>query len=242
VSAVLTDDLARGQLPEAGVVVAADRDEVGRIGGERTVPDPALVVGERGLEIQSTGVRVHWRAIRDGEVRGRLITRRGGTGICAKRVETVRIGILGAFLLTGGRVGIALSLCAASCGSCTAVGISFRLGLGVRGRLGRIFFGLGVVRVQVPDFGGMVGRAGREVFDVRRKKKTRQVILVCLEHGDRDDARNLGVLDHAPDVDVSLFQREKSASKFFLFHGSRVNGDRVPSCCPHRAEIHRWRH
>lgn len=51
VSAVLADDLARGQLPEACVVVTADSDQVCRVGRKRAVPHPALVVSQRGLEV-----------------------------------------------------------------------------------------------------------------------------------------------------------------------------------------------
>lgn len=55
VSVVLADDLLAVQLPEAGVVVRAGGDEVGRVGAEGAVPDPALVAGQGGLERVGAG-------------------------------------------------------------------------------------------------------------------------------------------------------------------------------------------
>lgn len=46
VAVVLADDLLAVQLPEAGVVVAAGRDEVRAVGAKGAVPDPALVALE----------------------------------------------------------------------------------------------------------------------------------------------------------------------------------------------------
>jgi hypothetical protein len=46
VALVRPHQIPRAQVPQAGVVVGAGRDEVGRIGGEDGVPDPALVVLE----------------------------------------------------------------------------------------------------------------------------------------------------------------------------------------------------
>ena len=50
VAVVLADDLLAVQLPQARVVVAARRDEVGAVGAEGAVPDPALVALEGRLE------------------------------------------------------------------------------------------------------------------------------------------------------------------------------------------------
>lgn len=49
-SVILPDDLLAVELPQAGVVVGAGGDEVGRVGAEGAVPDPALVARQGGLE------------------------------------------------------------------------------------------------------------------------------------------------------------------------------------------------
>lgn len=41
---VLTDDAGGAELPQTGVVVAADGDQVRRVGAEGAVPHPALMV------------------------------------------------------------------------------------------------------------------------------------------------------------------------------------------------------
>lgn len=46
---VLTDDAGGAKLPQTGVVVATDGDEVGGVGAKGTVPHPALVVVEHGI-------------------------------------------------------------------------------------------------------------------------------------------------------------------------------------------------
>lgn len=50
VTTVLADDATCSELPETSVVVTADGNEVGAVGGEGTVPDPALVGFECGFE------------------------------------------------------------------------------------------------------------------------------------------------------------------------------------------------
>ena len=50
VTIVLPNDLLAVQLPQAGIVIRAGRDEVRAIGAEGAVPDPALVAGQRRLE------------------------------------------------------------------------------------------------------------------------------------------------------------------------------------------------
>jgi hypothetical protein len=62
VTIVLTDNLLGLKLPEASVMVAAGRNQVRRVGAERTVPNPALVAGKRTLQLEW-----HWL--------GRLATR-----------------------------------------------------------------------------------------------------------------------------------------------------------------------
>lgn len=42
------------------------------------------------------------------------------------------------------------------------------------------------------------------MLNVGGEENPRQVVLVGLEGADRDDACDLGVLDHAPDIYVSL--------------------------------------
>lgn len=46
---VLADDAGGAELPQTGVVVATDGDEVGGVGAEGAVPHPALVVIEHGV-------------------------------------------------------------------------------------------------------------------------------------------------------------------------------------------------
>lgn len=55
VSVILPDDLLAVELPQAGVVVGAGGDEVGRVGAEGAVPDPALVARQGGLEGKGPG-------------------------------------------------------------------------------------------------------------------------------------------------------------------------------------------
>ena len=52
---ILPDDLLAVELPEAGVVVGAGGDEVGRVGAEGAVPDPALVARQGGLQGEGAG-------------------------------------------------------------------------------------------------------------------------------------------------------------------------------------------
>lgn len=54
-SVILPDNLLAVELPKAGVVVGAGGDEVGRVGAEGAVPDPALVAGQGGLEGERVG-------------------------------------------------------------------------------------------------------------------------------------------------------------------------------------------
>lgn len=63
VAAVLADDGASTQLPQAGVVVARHRHQVRRVGRERAVPDPPLVTSQGGLEEEGVVDRVHGRTI-----------------------------------------------------------------------------------------------------------------------------------------------------------------------------------
>lgn len=45
------------------------------------------------------------------------------------------------------------------------------------------------------------------MFDVRRKQHSREVVFVGLKGGDGDNSCDIGVLDHAPDVNVALYTR-----------------------------------
>ena len=58
VAVILADDVQAAELPEAGVVVRARGDEVGRVGAEGAVPHPALVAVQRRLERQRVLVAV----------------------------------------------------------------------------------------------------------------------------------------------------------------------------------------
>lgn len=126
VAVVLADDLLAVQLPQAGVVVGAGGDEVGRVGAEGAVPDPALVARQGGLE-------------REG-------------------------------LWAAGLVGLG-----------------------------------GLLGVDLPDLGGVVGGAGRELLDVRGQQDARDVLLVRVEVRDGLQLGAVEGLDEGPDEDVALF-------------------------------------
>lgn len=58
--------------------------------------------------------------------------------------------------------------------------------------------------LDLPDLGGMVGRAGREVLDIWREQDTRNVLAVSLEVSNRDQGGLLTILLKMPDEDVAL--------------------------------------
>ena len=60
------------------------------------------------------------------------------------------------------------------------------------------------MRIQIPDFGGMIGRASRKMFNVGRKKDTGEIILVGLERTDWNNPSEFGILNHPPDINVAL--------------------------------------
>lgn len=124
-SVILPDDLLAVELPEAGVVVGAGGDEVGRVGAEGAVPDPALVAGQGGLEGEGAG-----------------------------EAALVRAG--------------------------------------------------GLVDVDLPDLGGVVGRARRQLLDVRGQQDARDVLLVRRELRDGLQLGAVEGLDQGPDKDVAL--------------------------------------
>ncbi|KAJ8106163.1 hypothetical protein OPT61_g9722 [Boeremia exigua] len=64
VSIVLANDTLAAQLPQASVVIAARGDEVGRVGAERAVPDPALVAMKGSLKGEGGGVAFSGRGER----------------------------------------------------------------------------------------------------------------------------------------------------------------------------------
>lgn len=113
------------QLPQAGVVVGAGGDQVGRVGAEGAVPDPALVARQGGLEGEGPGP---------------------------------------AALVAPG----------------------------------------GLVEVDLPDLGGVVGRAGRQLLDVRGEEDPRDVLLVGGEVGDGLELGAVEGLDQGPDKDITL--------------------------------------
>lgn len=126
-SVILPDNLLAVELPKAGVVVGAGGDEVGRVGAEGAVPDPALVAGQGGLE----GERVGEAAL-------------------------VRAG--------------------------------------------------GLVDVNLPDLGGVVGGARRQLLDVGRQQDARDVLLVRRELCDGLQLGAVEGLDQRPDEDVALWE------------------------------------
>ena len=71
-----------------------------------------------------------------------------------------------------------------------------------------------------PDPRGVVGRAGREVAVVRREKDSVDISVVGEEAGVWDERSDVAMLDHAPDVDVSLCKTFSSKS----LGGSRDRG------------------
>lgn len=125
-SVILPDDLLAVELPEAGVVVGAGGDEVGRVGAECAVPDPALVARQGGLE-------------GEGPVEAAL----------------VRAG--------------------------------------------------GLLDVDLPDLGGVVGGARRQLLDVRGQQDARDVLLVRRELRDGLQLGAVEGLDQGPDEDVALW-------------------------------------
>lgn len=60
------------------------------------------------------------------------------------------------------------------------------------------------IRVNGPNTSGVVGGTGSEVTDVRRKENTGDIGNVGLEARDWNQGRNIAVLDHTPNVDITL--------------------------------------
>ena len=59
---VLPNDRLAMQFPQPSIVIRTRRNKVCRVSTERTVPDPALVAGERALELEGLrglGVRLY---------------------------------------------------------------------------------------------------------------------------------------------------------------------------------------
>lgn len=124
-SVILPDDLLAVELPQAGVVVGAGGDEVGRVGAEGAVPDPALVARQGGLE-----------------------------GERPREAALVQAG--------------------------------------------------GLLDVDLPDLGGVVGGARRQLLDVGRQQDARDVLLVRRELRDGLQLGAVEGLDQGPDEDVAL--------------------------------------
>ena len=62
-AAVLADDIASAELPQASVVITRDCYKICTVCGEGTVPDPALVIGERSLQEQCVVDWIHRRPV-----------------------------------------------------------------------------------------------------------------------------------------------------------------------------------
>jgi hypothetical protein len=62
-----------------------------------------------------------------------------------------------------------------------------------------------------PNAGSMVGGAGSEMTDVRRQENTGDVGTMSNEFADGDQGCDVGTLDHAPDIYVSLLSRPADA-------------------------------
>jgi hypothetical protein len=62
----------------------------------------------------------------------------------------------------------------------------------------------GVKILDLPDLGGVVGGAGREMLDIRREQYTKKVIVMGLKMGHRNKLGLLAVLQEAPDEYTAL--------------------------------------
>lgn len=92
------------------------------------------------------------------------------------------------------------------------------------------YLGRSVVCIKIPHLGGVVGRASGKVLHIRRQEDACQIVFVSLESANRDDASGLLILDHAPDVDISLQQSE------WLVMGIQEVSETILSCFQHTAE------
>lgn len=138
---ILPYDLLAHEFPQAGIVVATSSDQVRRIGREGTVPHPALVAGQRALELERP------------RLRRRLAWRRNH----------------------------------------------------------------GLEVLDLPDLGGVVRAARREVLDVGREEDPRDVLRVRLEVGDGHQLRLFTVLEEMPNVDATLIGGEAVSFSAFIF-------------------------
>lgn len=68
---------------------------------------------------------------------------------------------------------------------------------------------LGLFGIYLPDFGGVVGGAGRELLGVGREQDACDVFFVSIEVGDRLEVGAVKGLDEGPDEDVALQWEEK---------------------------------
>lgn len=71
---------------------------------------------------------------------------------------------------------------------------------------------LGLLGIHLPDFGGVVGGAGRELLGVGREQDACDVLFVSVEVGDGLEVGAVKGLDEGPDEDVAL-QWEESVSR-----------------------------
>lgn len=173
---VLANNLLAVQLPQAGVVVGAGGDEVGRVGAEGAVPDPALVAGEGGLEGVGLGL--------GGGVGGLVVAVDGD----AADADADADAGAGASAVNGER----------------AAGQGRGAGDAERGRGGLVGGRGGGDVGDLPDLGGVVGGAGGELLDVGGQQDAGDVLLVGAEVGDGEQVGALVGLDQLPDEDVAL--------------------------------------
>ena len=115
---VLANDGLRLELPQARVVVRAGRDQVGRVGAEGAVPDPALVRRQVGLERELADglavrvLRVDGRGLGLDAPDARAVVRGAGRQVARVRREqdAVEVGGVGLEAAVGQDVGLRAGL------------------------------------------------------------------------------------------------------------------------------------
>lgn len=91
VPVVLTDNLLAVQLPQPRIMIRARRYEIGRVCAKGTVPDPALVAGQGGLEREGLGLVVGpGRAVLDLPNLGSVVGAAGGELLDIRGEEDAR--------------------------------------------------------------------------------------------------------------------------------------------------------
>lgn len=177
-------------------MVARNGDKISRVGGERAVPDPALMIGQRCLQVESGGIGIDGRSI---GLNGESLLRLGAGGRCDSINEAEGIEVAGGLgFVAARRAVLAVRSWLRRCDVLSAGAESFHF------RFGRGHLRWGIIEVEVPDFGCVVGRTGCEVLNIWGEKDSGEVVLVGLEGADGHDASDLSILEHAPDVNIAL--------------------------------------